>query len=1121
MPARFRFGQIASVCLAALILSTAVHAQSTLGTIRGTVTDPQKQVVSGAAVLITDQDTGVPRVTDTNSVGDYEVPNLRAGNYRIEINAPNLQPYRVEGVVLRAGETIRVDAGMALAGTKEEVTVTAAPGPIQLESQAITGGVTAKQLDTLPRSSRDFQDFLFLSPNVVGDTLGSGFQFLGGRTYGASYIQDGQRSTGGIFGNIGNAAPSLDSIAEVQVLSNSYSAEYGGLAGVVVTTRRGTSRYHGAGFYDFNGNELNARTFAQTQAALSRDNPLLDTARHRWGSTFGGPIVKNKTFFFAAYDGSKSRSSTFSNLATVPTQAMRNGDFSGASFVIRDPTTGQPFPGNVIPSNRISAESRKVMDFFYPLPNLPSLANGFGRYQTAITPEIKRQRYDVRVDHEFGSNNSVFGRYSWQGRKPLDQLENALYPDLGFQNRELQGRTLAGSWTRIMSHNFLNELRAGYNLDRSNRRSRFNAGQLADQFGLEIPVDGRDRLGYPAFSFTGTNSPSIIRDLRQNVLRDIETESISLGDTVTWLAGRHSLKLGTLYTHNSILDGFSAGANEGSGQFQFNGSLSGNSFSDFLLGLPFRSNAQINTRGGRPLEANASEFAAFVQDDWKLNSRLTLFLGLRYEVLGNFTEKNDLLINFDPGTASLVIPNADIKSFLAPSAQTTVPVLTADSADLPHSLVRVDRNNFSPRVGFAYRLGEDSRTVIRGGTGLFYPTQAAQGIRDALSRSPFRYSITRNSPVYTRAFSTGTLVTTPGFGVNAVDFDLESAEALQFNVTLERELTNSMGVRATYMGSRFSKLLVNRDINTVAPSTTFFDPNDPAMVGRMPYPNLGTFLNRVENAGEGTFHALQFEVRRPYRAGFQFEAAYTLAYSDSNAPDLGNSSLGVVQYNPYDLEADRGPDPNITRHRFVMNGVWEVPFGRDRHWGSRMPAWADSVAGGWTISAIVQARSGQFLTPFFSYGTDPLFPANTGKAYDTNNSFGEAWKPDIVGDPKGARQPNNWFNLDAFKIPTPGTVGNTKRGVIVGPGTWIVNLGLYKDIVRTNAFRAEFRATLDNAFNHPQFVLSPQSPALDLTDFLINGLRENGTMNTVWNNPGNVESFSLARQITLGLRVTF
>ncbi|HEY8549685.1 MAG TPA: TonB-dependent receptor [Vicinamibacterales bacterium] len=1106
--------------VAAIVVPGLAAAQSTLGTIRGTVTDPQKKVVAGAAVIVTDSDTGVPRVTETNEFGDYEVPNLRAGNYIVEVNAPGLQPFRAEGLVLRAGDTLRVDASLQIAGAREEVTVTAPTPSIQLESQAITGGLDSRQLVELPRTSRDFQDFLFLSPNVVGDSVDGGFQFLGGRTYGAAFIQDGQRSTGAIFGDIGNAAPGIDSIAEVKVLANSYSAEYGGLAGVVVTTRRGTGAYHGSAFYDFNGNELNARTFTQTRAGLERSDPVLDTSRNRWGGTFGGPIIRNRTFFFAAYDGSRDRSAGFSDFATVPTERMRAGDFSEANFVIRDPLTGEPFPGNVIPADRIHPASREVMNFFYPIPNQTPLANGFGRFRSPINPETDRQRYDIRIDHELSSQSSVFARYSWQSREPLTTLENPAFPALGFQDRTVKGQTLATSWTQIFSSNRLNELRVGFNLDRSNRRSRFNAGQMADRFGLEIPAEGRDRLGYPAFEFQGANSPTRIRDLRQNTLRDIKTDSFSIADSFTWLAGRHSLKMGGVFSRNHILDGFSAGANEGSGQFLFNGSFTGNSFADFLLGMPFRSTAQINTRGGRPLEATADEFAAFVQDDWKVNNALTLFLGVRYEILGNFREKNDLLINFDPVTASLVLPRAEIFDYLAPGAKATVPTVVADQIDLPRSLVRTDMNNVSPRVGFAYRVGEDNRTVIRGGIGLFYPTQAAQGIRDALSRSPFRYSITRNNPEYTRAFSTGSLVTSPSFGVNGVDFDLESAEVLQYNVTLEREIGWGLGARATYMGSRMDKLLVNRDINTVPPSTTPFDPDDPSQLDRLPYPNLGTFLNVVENAGEGTFHAMQLELRRPYRAGLQFEVAYTLAYSDSNAPDLGNSSLGVIQYDPYNIEADRGPDPNIPRHRLVANAIWEVPVGRGRSYGSSMPAWADALAGGWTLSAIFQARSGHFLTPYFAYGTDPIFPANTGKAYDTINAFGEAWKPDVVGDPKGAREPNSWFNLDAFRLPAPGTVGNARRGIIVGPGTWVVNLGIYKDVIRREGFRAEFRATLDNAFNHPQFLVSPQSSMLDITDFLINGLRENGTMNTV-NEISSAENFALGRQITLGMRITF
>ncbi len=1109
----------------ALILVTVpalVAAQSTLGVIRGTVFDPQRQVVPGAVVLITDEDTGVPRVVEANAVGDFEAVNLRAGSYRVEVSAPGFKPLQLNNVVLRAGETVRADAPLELGANTEEVVVQASTEAIQLESQAISGTITAKQLENLPRSSREFSDFLYLDPNVVGDVSGAGggFQFLGGRTYGVSFVQDGQRSTGGLFGNIGSSSPNIDAISEIKVLSNSYSAEYGGLAGVVVTTRRGLGRYSGSGFVDFNSDELNARTFTQASAGLSRNDPTFDTNLKRWGGSLGGPIVKNRTFFFGAYDGSSSRGSTFSSFATVPTAAMRNGDFSGTTLAIRDPLTGQPFPGNVIPANRIDPGSKAIMDFFWPQPNQTPLANGYGRHRAPINTQNERQRYDLRVDHELAANSSIFVRGSWQQQDPQTTPENTFYPQLGFQDRRITGRTVASSWTHVFSSRLVNELRAGINRDRSNRRSPFNAGEMADRFGFEIPEAGRARFGYQSYNFQGSNSPSIIRDQRQNSLRDLKTDSFSIADTFTFVTTRHSTKIGGLYARTQVLDGFSAGANEGSGEYRFNGSFSGNSLPDFLLGLPFESFRQINTRGDAPLEAASSEFAIFAQDDWRVSSRLTLFLGVRYELLGNFVEKNDLLINFDQATGSLILPNADIFNYLDPAAQATVPTKLASDLGLGRSLVNTDKNNISPRVGFAYRLDESNKTVLRGGAGLFYPTQAAQGIRDALSRAPFRYSVRRQNPVYHQAFSTGTPITTPGFGVNGVDPNLESADVFQYNVTLERELPGHLGVRATYMGSRLKKLLVNRDVNTVRPSTVPFDLDNPADLQRLPYPNLGTFLNMVLNAGSGRFDAMQLEVRRPMTRGLSFQVAYTLSYSDSNAPDLGNSSLGVIQYDPYNLEADRGPDPNIPRHRVVANAVWEVPVGRARTFGASMPAWADALAGGWTVSAIAQARTGAFLTPYFGYGTDPEFPANTGKAYDVINSFGEAWKPDVIGNPTGPRRPDEWYNLAAFALPAPGTTGNAKRGIITGPGTWVVNLGLYKDIFRMHGLRAEFRATFDNLLNHPQFSIAPASGMLDLSPYLIDGLTEDGVMNTM-NEISSVENFALGRRITLGVRVVF
>jgi Carboxypeptidase regulatory-like domain/TonB dependent receptor len=1099
-------------------------AQSTLGTIRGAVRDAQDQVVVGAAVLVTDEDTGVPRTAETDASGNYEVPNLRAGRYRVEINAPSFKAYQQAGVLLRAGEIVRADATLSVGDRTETVTVTGDAGVIQRESQAIQSGLDAQQLETLPDGARDVQSFLYLNPNIVGDR-DNGFKFLGARSYGATYIQDGQPSTGGIFGSITNSAPGLDAISEVKVLSNSYSAEYGGLAGVVVTTRRGTNAFSGSGFFDFNNNGLNALPYGQTLAGLQRGDPLLDTHERRYGATFGGPIARDKTFFLVNYEGSNQAQVGGGTTITVPTDAMRNGDFSATSITVVDPLTGQPFPGNKIPSNRLDPAAQKVLNFYYPHANVNPLASGLGRAQLFDNLETQRNRWDARVDHELSSNNSIFVRVSDQRRNPGTSFEASGFPNLGVQDRRLSSTTVTGSWNSILGSAVFNELRAGYNQDRGNRKSQYDASSVATQLGLQVPGTAAGLRGFPAFAFQGSNAIRSIADPSQNANRDTRQEQTTISDTLTFIKGRQSMKVGGYYTRNHAVDGFSLGVTGAAGAYTFGGGYTGNSFGDFLLGMPLRSDIGINTRGTFPLDASANEFGFFAQDDFKVNEKLTIFAGVRYEYLGNFVEKHNLLINFDPSNGALVLPDQSIAQYLSPQAVATVPLETAAQAGVGPSLVNADANNLSPRIGFAWRV--TPKTVIRGGTGLFYPTAAAQGIRDALSRSPFRYGVRHDAPAtLEQGLTSGTQSPRSFFGVNAVDLNLQSPQVLQYNITAEQELTADIGVRVSFIGSEMRKLLVNRDLNTMPASTTFFDLDDPADHARLPYPNLDPYLNAVLNAGEGWFRAFQVEATRRFHHGLSLEAAYTRAATESTAPDLGNSSLGVVQYNPYNIEQDRGPDPQVPKHRFIMNATWELPVGHGQPHGREMPAWADAVIGGWTVSGIFQARSGNLLTPYFEYGTDPIYPSNTGRGLETVPFFGESWRPDVIGNVQGDRTRTSWFNLGAFTLPAPGTTGNAKRGIIEAPGNWVVNFGLYKTVVKAHGYSVEFRATFENILNHPQFSVNQDSPFLDLTDYLINGGQANSVTNTLaspdtQDNIGGDEQFAPSRIIRLGLRVRF
>src|SRR5437899_3787915 len=572
------FAAAAFLLLIVIGLGTPARGQSFLGTIRGTVSDPQGQIVQGATVLITDEATGVPRTVETGAQGRYEAPNLQPGTYRVEVITQHFKKFERTGVVLRAAGAALVDVTLELGGVNETVTVAGdAVNNITLDTPAIARGFDEQQLHDLPRDSRDVQSFLLLNPNVVGGS--DDIQFLGGKTYGVSYIQDGQASTNAIFGTVGNSAPGLDAVAEISVLSNSYSAEYGGLAGVVVTTKRGANTYRGTGFYDFNSDSLNALTYNQTLAGVQRGDPLSDTHEYRWGASAGGPLIRGKLFFYGNYEGSNSKAIYGGGRAIVPTAAMRNGDFRGTSINPRDPLTGQPFPGQVIPSSRLSPQATNIMNFFWPLPNRGTQSNGYGIYQQFVPKTRNRNRGDLRLDHEATKNDSIFLRGSYQHFDPnnitFEDRANAL-TNLPILDRKLNTASAIAGWTRIFSSTVVNEFRVGYNFDKTSRQSTFINAELARQFGLELPPSmPADRRGFPNIQFTTSRDrPSNIADVGRAVDRTIIQNALSVADNLSWIMGGHSLKAGLLSNRNMARDGFGTGVNFG-GRYTFNGANSG------------------------------------------------------------------------------------------------------------------------------------------------------------------------------------------------------------------------------------------------------------------------------------------------------------------------------------------------------------------------------------------------------------------------------------------------------------------------------------------------------------------------------------------------------------------
>ncbi len=842
---RRAIGRSLALCtiLIASAFTTSAWGQSFLGTIRGTVLDPQGQVVQGAAVLIIDESTGVTRTLDTDAEGRYEAPNLRPGTYRVEVATTNFKKFERTGVVLRAAGTALVDVSLEVGNISETVTVAAdALNNITLESPAIARGLDEQQLHDLPRNSRDIQSFLLLNPNVVGGA--DDMQFLGGRTYGVSYIQDGQASTNAIFGTIGNSAPGLDAVSEMTVLSNSYSAEYGGLAGVVVTTKRGADNYRGTAFYDFNNDGLNALTYNQTLAGVQRGDPLSKTHDYRWGGSTGGPLVSGKLFFYANYEGSSTQSIFGGGRATVPTAAMRNGDFRGTAIAPIDPQTGVAFPDRVIPTGRIDPAARAVMDFFYPLPNQGTLANGYGIFQQFVPETRERHRADVRFDHELTTSDSLFLRSSFQHRNPSNiifEAGNAL-TNMPILNTQLRTASVIGGWTKVVSPTVVNEFRVGYNYDNSRRESTFKAADVARQLGVEnAPSLSADRFGFPSFMFQAAQTrpvPTSIADGGRNVDRTVRQNALSLSNNLTMIKGGHSLKAGGLWTRNMARDGFGFGVNF-RGQYRFRGvGPTGNPFTDFLLGIPTDVRDQVTTRG--PLDGYSNDLAVFGQDDWRVSKSLTLFLGLRYEIVGAWHENELTLANFVPLDGGYhVVANEQIAALLPPGLRQINRIRTADQVDLPETLIKTDMNNFSPRLGFAWRLDESNKTVLRGGFGLFHPTVAVQGIRDLMATNQFRFVNSTSGGRLRNGFSGGVAIPDlAAFGNEGIDPNIESPDIYQYNLTLERELGGEIGVRASYIGSTMRKLLVDRDHNTLQASAVPFDPENPADYARLPFPAL-------------------------------------------------------------------------------------------------------------------------------------------------------------------------------------------------------------------------------------------------------------------------------------------
>ena len=1137
------FNLLSIIALAVLAGAMCAYAQGTdLGTIRGTVTDASGGVVPNASIEITDVTTNISRKVTSDGEGNFELPGLRSGVYKLVVSFAGFSTVEIPNAVVRPGVIVRADAVLKPGATAEAVIVQEEAPLITTESPTVGQTLDNQALVELPRDSRDIYSFLYLNPNVTQGATDGTFKFIGAQSYGASFSLDGQRSNGGVFGEPTASQPSLETIGELTVLSNSFTAEYAGIANVRVSTKRGAAEYHGSLFYNNRNAALAAwdlrdkigqAAFLPTPAQSKYPNPYFNLTE--LGASFGGPIPKVKnTFFFAAFERRWFNSPVNMRATNLPHPTLWTGDFSlmadskkplvpanvalTAAEVGQYTVDGQGQRFIKIPQRLMNPVTTSLIQKYFPQVNAAQPINASnGRlvdYFNSLPGTLTRDLGTLRVDHDFSSHDRMYAVYNGQDQSSQQSPVVSPFVGLGLTLNDRTNQTLSLSETHLFGTRVVNEVRGGFNRQPSLRRSNQTLRQFLSNIGFDssdISAYGAvvgsatlDTWGHPGitwgsgFSNLGTGGRNTYRPLDQSLL--------TFGDTTSWIKGRHTIRAGADFVRNAAVDGFTSGRSDPRGTIRYGGT-GPDAFAQFLMGLPPATVTMVN-KFRPPMDVYNWEQGFFVLDDFKVTPKVTVNLGLRYELITPFIEANDLLVNFDPNYVSptgrkgrFVIPSEKIVG-LIDSRFLDYGYTTADKIGVARSLVNPDRNNLAPRLGVAWRITE--KTVLRGGWGIFYPTSAAQGIRDPLATNSFQVRLTKGStaaaplspwPGFAHGFSplTGGVETalSQTISSNWVPFDLQSPRIQQYNVTFERELGWRSAIRVSYLGTRMSGLIMGQDLNLLQPSDKPFgtstgdgvtpcspDNGDcaysPADRARLPYPELGDYMLGFGNLGHGRSHAFQTEFNRRFAGSLMINGSYTLLDQKATAPDTGNSSLGGTVYDQFNPNADYGTDAFTSRHRFVTYGIWQAPFGRGKKFGSSASKLLDAIAGGWEFSWQGFAKSGTGFTPFWTCDNcTGVMPGNvnSGSLDATGGFYGTSFRPIL----KGAGNIVSGDRIFDPKAFDPMPMGSTLfsdpnvaiRNLLWGPGTWGLNLGVHKVFRLSERWRADLGADMANLFNHP------------------------------------------------------
>lgn len=1029
--------------LAIALLSTVpLWAQSARSLILGTITDPSGAAVTGAKVIVENSATGFNSTTQSGEGGSYTMPNLLPGTYRITVAAQGFRTEVVNEIVVNLDQTVRIDVKLDIGDLATRVEVAASTPVVQTDSSSVGQIVDGKQISTMPLNGRqNLFGLLALAPGVQNPAMNPYVAGNGG--FGAVNLTiDGV--SGNDAGNERNLAtvPSLESVGEFKVIANNASAEFGrGGAQIVLSSKSGTNELHGSLFY-FNRNRATAaNTFFNNRAGIGRQV----FNRNEYGASLGGPILKNKLFYFGSFEG--FRLARAGNITTqMPTVALRQGDFS-ALPPIRDPFNGGvPFPNNRIPADRI-ASVPKGLDKFFSEPNLPGTPPaGLGNNYTANVPVVEPvDRYSIRGDYSLTDKDKISGRFFRSANGPFNQSGVFFASGLGGAGTEKFGNwdgfgnstnnTMA-QYTRTFRPTLLNEARFGFQHNRFFRtpqNSSFDPTTLIP--GLIKPVEGLG--GLPGITILG------FRGFADSPGSGDRQATYEIYDAVTWIRDKHTIKMGFEFQRISSFNRQNTPPQRG--QFTFDGRYSGHAFADYLLGaLSFSSR---NTRNALNENLN-NRYFAFIQDDWQITRTLTLNIGMRYEYAAPFDNAQGDISNWDATLNKVVVVkglgNADPRLLQLPVVDGSKQGFDVGNYIFP------DRNNLAPRIGFAWRpIG--NRFVVRASYGIFYNVIAGYNglLGMGITNPPFRAQETFEpapgavpSITWANPFpGSGNLPSNPA--LLAVSRNRVNPYMQQWNYTMEYEVARNTGVRVTYLGNKGTKLERNSN------------PNEPIMAPgtvqpRRPFQPWGP-ITYWESGRNSILHQLQFGVVRRYASGFTVQAEYQFSRA------LNEFTFGDAPANNQNFGYDRGNQDGIRRHWFVTNYAYDLPFGRGRRFLSNVSGAANKLLGGWQLSGIVSVGSGQ---PYSVNFTATQLGWLSSRA-NIVNRYAAATPSD--------RSIDRWFAPEAFAIPAPFTFGSSARNALFGPGLAAWDAAVFKNTQITERLRASFRAEFFNTLNRTNF----------------------------------------------------